>query len=160
MVLSARKERQVRGTAADGRHDGGRHVVADQVGRVGHDERQSADDQHAGPDVVRHTGVEETGVGWRRSQRHHVRSDQRAVTERTRRTRPVVGPRLGLRPAGSVDRAGTTALTRSRRVSVRHAIGIVAIQYLSYLFIGFVCCRNNKLLIYLHFNVISYTTCT
>lgn len=107
MVFSSREERQVRGTAADGRHDGGRHAVAHQTGRVGHDERQGADDQHAGAHAVRHTGAEEAGVRrrrWRQPQRHHVRGDQRAHAQRTRAARPIAGPQPGLRSAGGRDR--------------------------------------------------------
>jgi len=94
--FSAGQEGQVHGTAADGRHDGGRHAVADQAGRVGHDERQGVDDQHVGAHVVHHTGAEETGVGRRQPQRHHVRGDQRTVAGRPLSAWPFAdGPRDG-----------------------------------------------------------------
>jgi len=71
--FSAGQERQVHGTAAYGRHDGGWHTVANQAWCAGHDEWQGTDDQHAGAHAVRHTGAEETGVGRRRQpQRHNV----------------------------------------------------------------------------------------
>lgn len=97
--FSKGQERQVCGTAAHGRHDGGRHAVADQAGRVGYDEWQGADDQHARAHAVRHTGAEETGVGRRQPQRHNVRGDQRAVAGWPRPARPFAeGPRHGLWP--------------------------------------------------------------
>lgn len=90
---SERQKGQVRGSAVDGRHDGGRHAAAHQARSTGHDERQGVDDQHVGADAVRHTGAKETGVGRRRRrpQRHHVRGDQRAVARRTRAARPLAG---------------------------------------------------------------------
>lgn len=97
--FSAGQERQVRGTAAYGRHDGGRHTVANQAGCAGHDEWQGTDDQYAGAHAVRDTCAEETGVGRRQPQRHNVRGDQRAIAGWPRPARPFTeGPRHGLQP--------------------------------------------------------------
>lgn len=121
-IFSTRKEEQDGGTDADGCHDGGRYIVAHQVGRAGHDERQGNDDQYAGAHVVRHSSAEETGVGRRwKPRRHHVRSDQRAVARWTRTARPVAGPQSRLRSAGGTDcghhSRGRTTLTTSAHPS-------------------------------------------